>query len=278
MHKFVDSVEKLANMPRLSPENAALLFRAQGSKLPYLKPKLWEQLQKDGIAKEDALRIEFDTISYFKARARTYLDPRLIPQEHDVGEWLALMQHYGAPTRMLDWTTSLNVALYFAVARREGSGDSEDGAVWFFETGILLDLMKEMKPYLKEQYAQICADRESFVAFGLNRARPNVWAYYPDLPTDRMLAQGGILTFSEQPLCDHALLIGQALLHYRKEHPKFSGLVKLVIPAEAKAALREYLIKIDVHASTLFPGLDGIGNTIREMIELETKAHLPRAS
>jgi len=272
-HWFVDSVNMLANEPRLSPENATLLFRAQSAGLSSLKPSLWKELADPTIKKEDALRIEFDTIQHFKSRARLCLDALLIPHENDVGAWLTLMQHYGAPTRMLDWTTSLNVALYFAVVRRQRGGSENDAAVWFFETHALLsDMEQKGHGPRKERYAQAFGDEKSWIEFGLKEAKPNIWAHYPDAPTDRMLAQKGILVFSEQPLCDYAIFIGEALRHYRKEHPDTPPLTKIVIPAAAKALLREYLIKIDVYASTLFPGLDGIGRSISEMVALEIQA------
>jgi hypothetical protein len=295
-HKFIDTVAKLANMPRLSLEKAAFFFRGQADTAWSLKPSFCRQLEAADpkIKKKEALSIEFDSIRHFKARAHLYIAPQLIPHENDTGEWLTLMQHYRAPTRMLDWTTSLNVALYFAAAdhwieihevkagqRRSERRKYRPGALWFFDMDGLLSHMEEKghRPYSKERYAQIFAKEESFVAFGLKEARPNIWAYCPDVPTDRMLAQKGIHTFSEQSMCDHAKLIGKALWEYWEKQKSLKDgrdtlpLTKLVIPAKKKAVLREHLMNLDVHASTLFPGLDGVGNTLSEMIGLEARAY-----
>jgi hypothetical protein len=49
------------------------------------------------------------------------------PADDDFGSWLVLMQHYGLPTRLLDWTRSLIVAAYFAVLHEPVD---EDAAIW----------------------------------------------------------------------------------------------------------------------------------------------------
>jgi hypothetical protein len=55
---------------------------------------------------------EREMIKSFKSRAHLYLSH--LPAAHDDLEWLSVMQHYGAPTRLLDWTYSPFVAAFFA--------------------------------------------------------------------------------------------------------------------------------------------------------------------
>lgn len=61
----------------------------------------------------------------FKYRFPLYDSSKKIDEENHV-EWLALMQHYGAPTRLIDFTSSIFVALHFAL---DGSYD-KDSVIW----------------------------------------------------------------------------------------------------------------------------------------------------
>lgn len=58
----------------------------------------------------------------FKRKATSFLD--YIPQNDF--EWLFIMQHYGAPTRLLDWTTNALVALYFSIPETYSIQDEPD--------------------------------------------------------------------------------------------------------------------------------------------------------
>lgn len=86
-------------------------------------------------------------IRQFKKIALNFLSPSQLP--NTTFEWLALMQHYGTPTRLLDLTTSPFIALYFAVTNYE---EEKDAAVWRINPSLLhegsLEKLKETEfPY-----------------------------------------------------------------------------------------------------------------------------------
>ena len=47
---------------------------------------------------------------------------------------LALSQHFGAPTRLLDWTSNPLVALYFSIFSSESIDDTNDGIVYVYRS------------------------------------------------------------------------------------------------------------------------------------------------
>ena len=263
IHKFIELVNTLSNLSQLSQHRLPILFRGQAKSEWRLEPKIYRLVKN--ISKEDALRMEFDSITYFKQQARVFLSSQLIPNGNNLLAWLALMQHYAAPTRMLDWTGSFNVALYFAVADQPLE---EPGAVWFFEVQKLVNSMAKYETLPESERKHIFSNQAEFADFGCNRARPNIVAYDMDVKPERTIAQQSILTFSEELFCDHSDLIGKALIECFESDKKTLPLCKIVVPPRAKTQLREYLNKLNVCAATLFPGADGVGRAISEIIQV----------
>jgi hypothetical protein len=56
------------------------------------------------------------------------------PEHKDYVSWLPLMQHYGLPTRLLDWTESLLVAAFFAIPSKSTPSSA---ALWLLAPGTL---------------------------------------------------------------------------------------------------------------------------------------------
>ena len=107
--------------------NDAWAFRGQSDAAWPLETTLERVRVSRGIPRREVAQIEGGLIRRFKRQYHLHsADP---PREDDYVEWLALMQHHGAPTRLLDWTYSFFVAVFFAV-----EGGRTPAAVWALNT------------------------------------------------------------------------------------------------------------------------------------------------
>lgn len=102
---------------------------SRGQSLPHnsIHPSI-DRGHLKGLARAAKLRLERQSINLFRSTVRYWAPGEESNPGEDVRA-LMVMRHYGVPTRLLDWSTSPYVALYFAVA----ANDDEDGEVWSFD-------------------------------------------------------------------------------------------------------------------------------------------------
>jgi len=186
-------------------------------------------------------------------------------------EWLGLMQHYRVPTSLLDWSFSPYIAAYFAVASSEHW--RTDGAVWFFDESFV------------EAYLNI----NMYAAAGINKTKldPALMQYSSiksTHPNPRIEAQRGLFTWHRDINKDQDVFIDDCLSHivtYKHDehgnptkevvslHTLQEHYGKIIIPAALKPEiLKELSIKKIISAMTVYTGLDGLGQSIAEFIQL----------
>jgi hypothetical protein len=145
--------------------NATVIYRGVGSSKYELTPKIGRRRWSGKILKPKDERY---ILRLFKQRAAAHLDRT----PTDDWEWLALAQHYGLPTRLLDWTRNPLVAAYFAVAEK-GDGDR---AIYAYQSNKYLQIEKHEDPFSVDRVARVIPNHVTTrisVQSGLFTIHPN---------------------------------------------------------------------------------------------------------
>ena len=195
---------------------------------------------------------EQECVSSFRLNAPARHEPT--PEWEDWAGWLSLMQHYGLPTRLLDWTRSPLNAAFFACFDIHGKVSGSDAAIWALTPRYVNALTfntPQILP-LSNDNAQI---RDFMLgAFENDNVPPSAYlgicAVTPQHRNTRMLVQQSVFTLHKNiiPL---------------DKVPDFADThVKFVIPSEKKQSLLEELELIGISASSLYPDLTYLSTDI----------------
>ena len=174
----------------------------------------------------------------------------------DEADWLFLMQHHRVPTRLLDWTESPLVALYFAVAERKH--DSEDAALWCLSphslnqlAGIRMDSSEDIPCFGHEDELDAYLPSR---ASGIKTASPTPVALIAPRPFRRLHVQQGVFTLFHRNTT--------ALEELTNSNGKKTHVRKLLIPSAAKPKLRKELDLLQFDRLALFPELENVADRI----------------
>ncbi len=238
------------------PDYRSWAFRGQADASWPLASALSRYFRDNKVDKRAWSGQEERVLRIFKRKAHHFLEH--IPAEDDSFQWLALMQHHGAPTRLLDLTWSPYVAAFFALERA-----TEPAAVWAFRVPDISDLdeqtirngqkisPREMGPWPPGNYEQYFLLGETpFVIIG-----------EPLIMNQRLIAQAGTFLIPG--------VLGEPVETILNDYPNpEETVVKFVLDTEKMrfTALRE-MYSMNITNATLFPDLDGLASSMAFELE-----------
>jgi hypothetical protein len=192
------------------------------------------------------------SIRIFRRKAHNYLINSTV-LANDL-RCLALMQHHGAPTRLLDFTKSPFVAAFFALETA-----TSDAAVFALNTPVLWTSSPLDCPSLDRETIdpRMQGNFEKYFSSNENEI---IWIGEPTEMDQRLIAQSG--TMIVPGVLDKS--ISSILKNYHTKEPVIK---KLVLPLSLRDDAMKSLYRMNITNATLFPDLDGLAKSIR--LELE---------
>lgn len=197
-----------------------------------------------------------------------------LPDRNDWAEWFALLQHHGAPTRLLDWSYSFFVALFFAIDRADpclGGSEPKPAKIFAIDNEELVDLRKkeyevglpqkirdlhntnEKDPCVLTYFLKETADLD--IVLPLNPFRLN----------ERLAIQQGIFLFCP----NRAKSFDEVYKKMRENHPGLAYEIVIHISPSLVAQILTYLQDLNVTSRALFPGIDGFCRGLEHKIAVD---------
>jgi hypothetical protein len=217
----------------------------------------------------------------FQRRAHHYIkDP---PSVDERLEWLALIQHFGGPTRLLDFSHSFYVAAFFAIERAEG-----DAAVW----GVNLSRIERiLAKKLKLSRGGTTHDtNQAHIQYidrflGAKDGQPLVVSVEPERLNERISIQQGLFLFPCDLTCPFKANLAKTFAAISDELEEGEAeqwnealakqlsndemaVVKIILPRGIHREALDDLYKMNVTSATLFPDLDGFARSLYHHLRL----------
>ena len=172
-------------------------------------------------------------------------------------DWLFLMQHYGVPTRLLDWSESPLVALYFAL-NDPGADPAHDAALW------------SLKPTELNKHANIVdRDEEHYIpSFEDDELKPYSYEGLSGNRRNKLLPVATIATRNNARI---QAQMGVFTIHHNDDVSieavgDSSHVLKYLIPQDRKARLSADLSLLGFNRFSVFPEMSSIGQIIKDSL------------
>ncbi len=231
-------------------DNEECFYRGQTDAAWDLVPSL---LRRKNI-KNTLFQTESGLFYEFLARAKQ------LHNYSNLDDWdvLFYMRHHAVPTRLLDWSETLAVSLYFATLDKS-TDDKTDGCIWLLNPYALNEVSWAGRDLVSPRYLLEHRNTKGWMLSDFYAAewQKFQWrrpvAIYPPQKSDRMHAQRGWFTI-------HGTII-QPLNKMKGLQRCWS---KIIIPHNLTGEIQDYLQDAGITHHTMFPDLDGLAKYLKE--------------
>lgn len=241
----------------VSEYDRGMLFRGVSNAEFEPIPSIGRINGKDQIGK--ALCHEYCMLTNFREKSASFID------SPNITKLAVLAQHHGLPTRLLDWTSSPLVALFFAV-RSNYDRDSlvyayftqnfefeqkinYDKYIYSCNTDMTEEFRASTDKNILNDRTRVLLEYQDYVIRKLGNI---VYQFPPTCVSDRMHAQSSIFTFHPSPFS-----------------PLRDGIqATITIPKDIKKRLYMNLEILGIHEFSMFPGLDGLCQWLRQVFPI----------
>ena len=225
--------------------NSKHWYRGQEDSSWHLLPSAFRE---GGTAKDMKAR-ERNLLHTFRSRAGIRYERK--PGFEDIAGWISLMQHYGLPTRLLDWSRSPLVAAYFAVERHlyDRSGQPTDACVWVLQPHSL-NAKQGLGDVTVTIDSGMCRVDIEPAFYHTSKERKRVHAVMASETDLRMFVQQGAFTI-------HSTITPLDMLQF-----PINVLNKIVIPAQACESFALELSVAGFRKGDVFPDLQNLASDL----------------
>ena len=235
------------------------IFRGQPRSDWTLRPSIMRMAPHSTVPAK-MLNVEKRATEQFKRHYSIHgneLDRFLAGTPPDSLVWWSVMQHYGAPTRLLDWTESPYVALYYAVC----DNWEHPGTVW------ALDIVKLYEMPGTQDWWPEPNDPEKMEAAMAANDHGNHLSRVEYSPVfARMAAQQSVFTVCPAILPDHDCVLDSVFKNKDTGSPE--PFRRIEIPPEVKPEMLRHLMGMNITGASMFPDLDGVGRFVSDLTRL----------
>lgn len=256
----VSSIEELIQI--LNAFSNSHFFRGQADAAWNLESSLERVLGQTWCA-DNARKHEDYSIRTFKSKFHLYDRENAEPKTKLA--WLSIMQHYGVPTRLLDFTESPYVALYFALEMYDSNKNNSFAVYGIDYTDVMtrsINHVQSKNPEFKETRQSIFEKQDDVFDSYIDVCNYNIaWITEPSQLNSRLDRQSGSFILSANSGNKIQDVLSSSTYHS-------SAFKKIIIPGSLYQPVYALLRKMNINGKSLYGDLSGLGREIRMTMQV----------